>query len=87
MTPQQRKKLKAAAHHLKPVVSLGQNGLTEAVGQEVEVALNAHELIKIKIPAEREERAQIAEQIAADHQAELIGMIGHIGIFYRESED
>ncbi|ANE54622.1 MULTISPECIES: ribosome assembly RNA-binding protein YhbY [Methylomonas] len=85
MNPIQKKKLKAQAHALNPVVIIGQAGLTEAVLKEINVALDAHELIKIKIRAERDERAVISEQICAETKAELIQSIGQIAVVYRQN--
>ncbi|MCQ8182516.1 ribosome assembly RNA-binding protein YhbY [Methylomonas sp. SURF-1] len=85
MNPIQKKKLKAQAHALNPVVIVGQAGLTEAVLKEINVALDAHELIKIKIRADRDERAAISEQICAETQAELIQSIGQIAVVYRQN--
>ena len=83
MNPIQKKKLKAQAHALNPVVMIGQAGLTDAVIKEINVALDAHELIKIKIRAEREDRAAISEQICAQTHAELVQSIGQIAVVYR----
>jgi len=52
-----KKKLRAQAHSLKPVIMIGQSGLTAAVLAEIELALNSHELIKVRIRAEREDRS------------------------------
>ncbi|ESS71824.1 hypothetical protein MGMO_88c00360 [Methyloglobulus morosus KoM1] len=78
-----KKKLKAQAHGLKPVVMVGQAGLTDAVLAETEIALNAHELIKVKIRAERDERNQISEKICTATNATLIQSIGQIAVIYR----
>ncbi|OAI20785.1 RNA-binding protein [Methylomonas koyamae] len=85
MNPIQKKKLKAQAHALNPVVIIGQAGLTEAVLKEINVALDAHELIKIKIRAERDERPVISEQICAETKAEPIQSIGQIAVVYRQN--
>ncbi len=78
-----KKKFRAAAHSLKPVVMIGQSGLTAAVLAEIELTLTHHELIKIKIRAEREERKQISEKICLDTRAELIQIIGACAVIYR----
>ena len=83
MNSADKKKLRAAAHALKPVVMIGQSGLTAAVLAETEQALDSHELIKIKIRAEREERKLISEKICTDTGAELIQTIGQIAVIYR----
>jgi len=87
MNKQSAKTLKQRAHHLKPVVILGAQGLTENVNQEIDVALTAHQLIKIKINAEdREQVKQLAQQISKAHQAELIDIIGHIAVLHRKKD-
>jgi RNA-binding protein len=82
-----KKKLRAEAHALKPVVMIGQSGLTVAVLAEIEQALNSHELIKVKIRAERDERKQISEKICAETGAEIIQSIGQIAVIYRFNPD
>ena len=52
LTPKERQALKARAHGLKPVVLLGNSGLSTPVMKEIDRALAAHELIKVKVPAE-----------------------------------
>jgi RNA-binding protein len=82
-----RKKLKATAHSLNPVVMVGQAGLTEAVLLEIGVALDCHELIKVRIRAERDERKAMNEKICVATGAELIQAIGQIAVLYRKSPD
>lgn len=82
-----QKQLKAKAHALKPVVMIGQKGLTDAVLLEIEQALVDHELIKIKIRALKPERQTICQRIVESTQADLIGLIGQVAIFYRKSKD
>ena len=83
MNSADKKKLRAEAHTLKPVVMIGQSGLTVAVLAEIEQALDSHELIKVKIRAERDERKLISEKICTDTGAELIQSIGQIVVIYR----
>lgn len=85
MNPIEKKKLKALAHPLNPVVIVGQAGLTPAVINEINHALDAHELIKVKIRAERDERNIIKEQICAETKAELVQAIGQIAVIYRKN--
>ncbi|ANN96814.1 TPA: ribosome assembly RNA-binding protein YhbY [Legionella pneumophila] len=83
-----KQSLKAKAHHLKPVVLLGAKGLTEAILAETNVALLAHELIKVKINgAEKEDRMQMAEELCEQLHAELVQMIGNTLVLYRKNED
>lgn len=84
MTPRFKQELKAKAHHLKPIIIIGSEGLTPGVHNEIDRALTDHELIKIRVNAEdRLERKAITAEIIEHHRAELIGSIGHIIIIYR----
>ncbi len=83
MNSADKKKFRAQAHTLKPVIMIGQSGLTVAVLAETELALNTHELIKIRIRAEKEDRKLITEKICTDTGAELIQNIGQIAVIYR----
>ena len=83
MNSADKKKLRAEAHTLKPVVMIGQSGLKASVLAEIELALDSHELIKVKIRAEREERKLISEKICTNTGAELIQTIGQIAVIYR----
>lgn len=79
--------LKSLAHHLNPVVMIGNNGLIEGVLAEIEQSLSYHELIKIKIASEdRESRNLIANAIVRETDAINLQIIGKILILYRPSE-
>ena len=80
--------LRTRAHHLNPVVMIGQHGLTEAVIRETETALNAHELIKVRVLGdERDERLLIGEELCAATGAQLVQHIGKLLVLYRERAD
>jgi RNA-binding protein len=80
--------LKGLAHSLKPVVLLGNNGLTEAVVAEIDYALNHHELIKIKIPTEdRETKALIIEAISRETNSTQVQVIGKTLVIFRQTEE
>ncbi len=81
-----KQQLKAQAHKLKPIVLIGNNGLTEAVQNEIEHALNDHELIKIKVAAkDRESKREIIHNVCQERRAELVQIIGNIGVIYRKN--
>lgn len=80
-----KKKLKADAHGLKPVVLIGHAGLTDAVLAEIEAALAYHELIKVKIRAEREERKQMTEMMVQRTGSALIQTIGQMTVLYKRN--
>jgi len=80
--------LKGLAHSLKPVVLLGNNGLTEAVVAEIDYALGHHELIKIKIPTDdRETKGLIVDAICRETNAIQVQVIGKTLVIYRESDE
>ena len=80
--------LKGLAHSLKPVVLLGNNGLTEAVVAEIDFALNHHELIKVKIPTDdRETKGLIVDAICRETEATKVQLIGKTLIIYRQSDE
>ena len=88
LTPRQRAQLKARAHALEPVVQVGQAGLSEAVAAELERALTAHELIKVRIAAaDRDARAELAEAICARTGAAKVQSVGKILVLYRPRPD
>lgn len=80
------KQFRSIGHNLKPVVTISDKGLTEAVSNETERALFDHELIKIKIAiGDRELRKSTVENLLKSVQAELIQEIGKVALIYRES--
>jgi RNA-binding protein len=87
LKPTQIQYLKGLAHHRKPVILVGNAGLTAAVLREIEIALNAHELIKIRMPAvERADRQAMFEQICRDTRAEPVQHIGRVAVIYRRAK-
>ena len=85
LTSSQKRSLSAKAHALKPVILLGQQGLTPAVLAETECALQAHELIKIKLTgSDRDSKYAIAEEIAKQLNASIIHIRGFLLTLYRQ---
>ena len=88
VTNKQKRYLKELTHSLKPVVMVGNSGLTDAVVAEIDNALAHHELIKVRISGqERADRKAMLDEIASRTHADLILIIGNIGGFYRPAED
>jgi len=85
----QAKYLRGRAHGLKPVVFVGQRGLTDALIASTEQAFDRHELIKIKFIdfKEKKQKKEIANAIEVNTDCLLAGMIGHVAIFYRQHDD
>lgn len=83
----QKLNLKRRAHALKPVVIMGQHGLTEAVLKAIDEALEVHELIKIKLTGvERDQTAATQLAICEPLRAEAICQIGHMLVIYRKKQ-
>lgn len=87
LTGTQRKYLRGLAHPLSPVVQVGKGGVGEGLLGAVRRALADHELIKVKIAAERDERERVAAEIEAACDACLAGTVGRIAILYRPHDD
>jgi RNA-binding protein len=83
-----KRKLRGRGHALKPVISIGNAGLSKAVLREIELSLEHHELMKIKIAGtDRDTRRQMIDEICTRFGAELVQAIGHIALVYREISD
>ncbi|MFQ5345450.1 MAG: ribosome assembly RNA-binding protein YhbY [Mariprofundus sp.] len=88
LSTKQRKELRAKAHDLKPVIRVGQKGISENLLLETSRALDTHELIKVHIAQnDREARKQCMQELASRSEAELVGQIGKICILYRRNPD
>lgn len=84
LSVEQRKQYRSIAHHLKPVVTIGGNGVSEGVMTELDRALNEHELIKIKVAAgEREERKELINELCDLTRSELVQIIGRVAVLVR----
>jgi len=83
-----QKRLKRLAHTLKPVVAIGNKGLSEAVLKAIDEALYTHELIKVKVATEdRETRDSMIESMLSSLNCFLVQRIGHIAILYKERQE
>jgi len=88
LSNKQKQHLKSLAHSLKPVILLGQHGLTEGVMAEIELALAHHELIKIKVATEdREQKVLVMDTIVKEVNAEKVQSIGKTLVIYRTSDE
>jgi RNA-binding protein len=88
LTAAERKALKARAHKLEPVVLVGAKGLTDEVVKEIDGALKAHELIKVRAAAlDREERQAALGEILQRANAELIQQVGKVFVLYRKNDE
>ncbi|PIQ42782.1 MAG: ribosome assembly RNA-binding protein YhbY [Gammaproteobacteria bacterium CG11_big_fil_rev_8_21_14_0_20_46_22] len=88
LAKEKKRELAAKAHSLNPVVMTGAKGITENLVQEMHAALEAHELIKVRVnAADRDDRQAMVDELANLTQAEHIKTIGHVAIFYRKRRD
>jgi RNA-binding protein len=87
LTVPERLALKGRAHSLNPTVMIGNAGLTESVLKEIELSLRTHELIKIRVMAERPQREEILSAICTQLDAAPVQHIGKILVIYRPNPD
>jgi putative YhbY family RNA-binding protein len=88
LTPRERAHLKGRAHALEPIVQVGHGGLSEAVAAELDRALTAHELIKVRINGtDRQARQEVAEAICARTGAAAVQQVGKIIVLWRPAPD
>lgn len=88
LSPRERSSLKGRAHPLEPVVHVGNAGLTDAVVTEANRALEAHELIKVKIGgADRDARASAITALCERTDAALVQKVGKIVVLWRPREE
>ncbi|HSX87307.1 MAG TPA: ribosome assembly RNA-binding protein YhbY [Pseudomonas sp.] len=86
LTQEQKKQFKSIGHHLKPVLIVADNGLTEGVLAELERALSDHELIKVQLRIiEREDRLAAINELCKAGAAELVQVIGKMALIYRKN--
>ncbi|MBW2240295.1 MAG: YhbY family RNA-binding protein [Deltaproteobacteria bacterium] len=85
----QKKYLKGLVHGVKPLVFVGQKGLSPTLTKAVDESLEKHELIKVKFIdfKEKDQKKEIIGVVEKETKSELVGMIGHIAIFYRQQRD
>ncbi len=81
-----KRNLKKQAHSLKPVVQVGQKGVTEGLHREIDRALLAHELIKVRM-MEQESPKELAAHLADENGAEVVAIVGHTVMLFRRNPD
>jgi RNA-binding protein len=87
LSEKQKKHLRRLAHPLHPLVMIGNAGLTDGVANELERALNDHELVKVGARVgDRGARDEALDELARRTRAVIVQRIGHVGVFYRRSE-
>lgn len=88
LTSKERAELRAEAHHLRPLVHLGQGGLGETVIASLDDALRTHELVKVQLPRQEElSSREVAGKLAEEVAAEVVQVIGKTATLYRHNPD
>jgi RNA-binding protein len=88
LNERQRKHLRGLAHGRDPIVLVGQSGASAAVANELDIALTAHELVKVKARVgDREVRDEVLDELAKQTSSTLVQRIGNVGVFYRPRKD
>ena len=83
-----KKRFRAIGHKLTPVVIIAQKGITENIHDEIERALEDHELIKLKlVTATRSDKRALTETICSDFKAQCVQSLGHVVLIYRAAKD
>lgn len=87
LDPARKKQFRTIGHQLNPVVMVSERGLSEGVNQELERALEDHELIKVKLAvADPGERRELAAELCGQHGAELVQAVGKVVLIYRKAQ-
>lgn len=88
LTGKQKRFLRAKAHHLNPIFQVGKGGVNENMIKQIDEVLEARELIKVSILQNCEEdKDTVAEQLSRGAKAELVQVIGHTIVLYKESRE
>jgi RNA-binding protein len=86
LTEAEKKHLKGKAHHLKPVVMIGQHGMKDTVMDEINKALTFHQMIKIKISGgDKTYRHELVDTISSEADALPIQQIGNVAVLYKRN--
>ncbi len=83
----QRRYLRSLANTMKPNIHIGKNGLTEQVFSAINAELDNHELIKVRYLDFKDQKKELNVQIEETCRCDMVGMIGHVALFYRRQDD
>ena len=87
LSSSQRSYLRSQAHHLEPVVLIGKHGITDGTIESIDRVLKARELIKIKFREFKDEKLSLSEKITELTNSQIVGVIGHTVIIFRQNPD
>lgn len=83
----QRRKLKGMAQRMDASIKLGKNGVSEGFLKELGDALDRSELVKVRFVEFKDQKKELAPQIADQTQSELIARVGHVAVYYKQQDD
>lgn len=88
LNTKQIKQLKSLGHQLSPIVAVGQQGMKETINTELALALDFHQLVKVKVGlGDRDQRNELIDTLTKHHKAELIQRIGNIALLYKRNSE
>ncbi len=87
LSSSQRSYLRSQAHHLEPVVLIGKHGITDGTIESIDRVLESRELIKIKFREFKDEKLSLSEEITELTNSQVVGVIGHTVIIFRQNPD
>ena len=87
LSSSQRSYLRSQAHHLEPIVLIGKHGITDGAIKSIDRLLEARELIKIKFREFKDEKLSLSEKITELTNSQIVGVIGHTVIIFRQNPD
>tara|TARA_B100000700_G_C14422877_1_gene568975 strand:+ start:262 stop:564 length:303 start_codon:yes stop_codon:yes gene_type:complete len=87
ITGSQKRQLRGLAQKLEPLLKIGKNGLSQAFIKSASETLDLHELVKVRFTEFKDERKELAKQLAEKTDAHLIAIVGHVAVFYRQNSD
>ncbi|GAE31669.1 ribosome assembly RNA-binding protein YhbY [Alkalihalobacillus hemicellulosilyticus] len=88
LTGKQKRYLRSKAHHLQPIFQVGKGGVNENMSKQISDALEARELLKVSILQNcDEDKKDVAQALTSSTGAELVQIIGHTIVLYKESNE
>jgi len=87
LSSSQRSYLRSQAHHLEPIVLIGKHGITDGTIESIDRVLETRELIKIKFREFKDEKLSLSEKITELTNSQVVGVIGHTVIIFRQNPD
>ena len=88
LNTKQIKQLKSLGHQLNPIVTVGQHGMKESINTELAIALDFHQLVKIKVGlGDREKRDELIDTLVTHHKAKLIQRVGSVALLYKQNSE